>query len=145
MTDRQYSAKEWLNEAYRIKTTELRIREEYAEKLNPSDGAIDYSKDSVQSDRQRSAYEERLISYSLALEEVENIRARIFRIQRTRQKAIAFLTDTDQRSLLVARYLNQMNWKQISKAMNYSITQLKRIHLAALDEIYEYIPEVEDV
>lgn len=144
MTDRQYSAKEWLNEAYRIKTTELRIREEYAEKLNPSDGAVDYSKDSVQSDRQRSSYEERLISYSLALEEVDKIKARIFRIQRTRQKAIALLDDTDQRSLLIARYLNQMNWKSISKTMNYSITQLKRIHLAALEDIYDKIREVDD-
>ena len=145
MTDRQYSAKAWLNEAYRIKTTELRIREEYAQKLSPSDGAIDYSKDSVQSDQQRSAYEERLISYSLAMEEVDKIQAKIFRIQRTRQKAIALLDDTDQRSLLIARYLNQMNWKQISKAMNYSITQLKRIHLAALENIFDYIWEVEDV
>lgn len=144
MTDRQYSAKEWLNEAYRIKTTELRIREEYAEKLNPSDGAVDYSKDSVQSDRQRSSYEERLISYSLALEEVDKIKARIFRIQRTRQKAIALLEDTDQRSLLIARYLNQLNWKTISKKMNYSVTQLKRIHLAALEDIYDKIREVDD-
>lgn len=143
MTDRQYSAKEWLNEAYRIKTTELRIREEYAQKLSPSDGAIDYSKDSVQSDQQRSAYEERLISYSLAMEEVDKIQAKIFRIQRTRQKAITLLDDTDQRSLLIARYLNQMNWKQISKAMNYSITQLKRIHLAALEDIFDYISEVD--
>lgn len=143
MTDKQYSAKEWLNEAYRIKTTELKIREEYAQKLSPSDGAIDYSKDSIQSDQQRSAYEERLISYSMTMEEVDKIRAKIFRIQRTRQRAISLLDDTDQRALLLARYINQMSWKQISKAMNYSITQLKRIHLAALDDIFDHISEVD--
>jgi hypothetical protein len=36
-----------------------------------------------------------------------------------------------------------MNWKQISKAMNYSITQLKRIHLAALEDIFDHISEVD--
>lgn len=144
MTDRQYGAKEWLNEAYRLKTTELRIKEEYAEKLNPGDGAVDYSKDSVQSDRGKTAYEERLISYSMALEEVDKIKAKIYRIQRTRQVAIALLEDTDHRAILTARYLNQSSWKQISRQMNYSISQLKRIHLAALDGIYDYIPEVDN-
>jgi DNA-directed RNA polymerase specialized sigma subunit len=141
MTERQYSAHEWLNESFRIMKSELRIKEEYAMKLKPDDGAIDYSKDRIQNSNPGSQ-EERIISYSMAMAEVDKVRAKILRTERERQKAINLLPRSDYRAILTARYLNHYSWKQISRKLNIAESYMYRKHLKALDEIYDLIPEV---
>ena len=143
MNDRQYSAKTWLSEAWRIKKTELQIREEHAEKLKPDDGAMQYDKDRVQNDSS-TLQEERLLSWTMAMQEVDNIKTKIVKIQRTRLAAINLLQDSDERSLLIARYLQFNEWKSICRKLGYSRTELHRRHMKALDNIFPLIKEVDD-
>ena len=54
------------------------------------------------------------------------------------QNLICALDDVVQQSLLQQRYINGMNWQEISESMCYSETTLRRLHKAALsmaDEI----------
>lgn len=143
MTDRQYSAHEWLNKAYWLERTELKSKIEYAEKCKPDDGAIDYSKDRIQNGSS-GAQEDRLNTYVMACEVVDKTKARIERIKRDRQEVIEMIPSSRQRTLLTYRYLNQYSWDQISSDMNYSRRQLDRIWKKALDAAYEFIKEVGD-
>lgn len=143
MNDKQYSAKTWLSEAWRIKKTELQIREEHAERLKPDDGAIDYSKDRIQNDS-TSLQEEKLLSYTMAVQECDKIRAKIVKLNRSRLAAINLLDDSDERSLLIARYLQFCEWKSICRKLGYSRTELHRRHMKALENIYPKIKEVEN-
>lgn len=143
MTDRQYSAKEWLNEAYRIKETELKIKTEIAEKLKPDDGAIDYSKDKIQNDSSK-LMEERLLSYTMAVQDIEETEAKIERVNRTRIAAINKLKSSEDRAMLIRRYIHQYEWKSICRELGYSRMELYRRHMKALDEIFDYIKEVEE-
>lgn len=143
MTDRQYSAKEWLNEAYRIKETELKAKEDEAERLKPDDGAIDYSKDRIQNNSSASQ-EERLISYTMAMQDIDETKAKIERVNRTRMRAINMLKYSEDRTLCIRRYIHQFDWRAIGKELGYSRTELYRRHLRALDEIFDYIKEVEE-
>ena len=143
MTNKQYSAHEWLNKAYWLEKTELKSKVDYAEMCKPDDGAIDYSKIIVQNDS-FGAQEERLNTYAMACEVVDKTRARIEKIKQSRQEVVEKVSSSRQRTLLTYRYLNQHSWKQISGEMHYGKTQLDRIWKDALDSAYEFIKE-EDV
>ena len=142
MTDKQYSAHEWLNKAYWLEKTELKSKVEYAEKCKPDDGAIDYSKERVQNDS-FGAQEDRLNTYAMACDVVDKTRARIEKIRQSRQEVIEKISSSRQRTLLTYRYLNQYSWKHISGEMHYGKTQLDRIWKDALDSAYEFIKEEE--
>lgn len=144
MTDRQYAAKEWLNKAYRLSKTELKIKEEYAEKCKPDDGAVDCSKDRIQNSSSASAQEERLLTYAMACEAVDKVKAKIERIKRSRQKVIDMVPNDDYRILLTLRYLLNKPWKEVAKDMNYSVSHLINKHREALNEVYDYIKEGDD-
>ena len=143
MTDKQYSAHEWLNKAYWLEKAELKSKVDYAEMCKPDDGAIDYSKIRVQNDS-FGAQEERLNTYAMACEVVDKTRARIEKIKQSRQEVVEKISSSRQRTLLTYRYLNQHSWKQISGEMHYGKTQLDRIWKDALNSAYEFIKE-EDV
>ena len=54
------------------------------------------------------------------------------------QNLICALDDVLQQTLLQKRYINGMNWQELSESMCYSETTLRRLHKAALstaDEI----------
>ena len=140
MTNKQYSAHEWLNKAYWLEKTELKSKVDYAEMCKPDDGAIDYSKIKVQNDS-FGAQEERLNTYAMACEVVDKTRARIEKIKQSRQEVVEKISSSRQRTLLTYRYLNQHSWKQISGEMHYGKTQLDRIWKDALDSAYEFIKE----
>ena len=140
MTDKQYSAHEWLNKAYWLEKTELKSKVDYAEMCKPDDGAIDYSKIRVQNDS-FGAQQERLNTYAMACELLDKTRARIEKIRQSRQEVIENISSSRQRTLLTYRYLNQHSWKQISGEMHYGKTQLDRIWKDALDSAYEFIKE----
>ena len=140
MTNKQYSAHEWLNKAYWLEKTELKSKVDYAEMCKPDDGAIDYSKIRVQNDS-FGAQEERLNTYAMACEVVDKTRVRIEKIKQSRQEVVEKISSSRQRTLLTYRYLNQHSWKQISGEMHYGKTQLDRIWKDALDSAYEFIKE----
>ena len=117
MTDKQYSAHEWLNEALWIEKTELKIKREYAEKIKPDDGAMDYSKDRVQNNSS-GAQEDRLLTYTMACQAVEVIEKKIEDIKRIRQAMIDSLESSEYRSILTARYLLRMKPEDIAREMN---------------------------
>ena len=87
MTDKQYSAHEWLNKAYWLEKTELKSKVEYAEKCKPDDGAIDYSKERVQNGS-FGAQEDRLNTYAMACDVVDKTRVRIEKIRQSKQEVI---------------------------------------------------------
>lgn len=156
MTDRIYAAKTWMNEPFRLMTSELRIRREHAEKLKPDDGALDYSKDRVQSDG--SNYEEKLLSYSMACDEVNKLELKIIHLKRIRFLAINRLTDSQLRTILLDRYLNfkeiqsgkgkgriiRQSFNDIAEHIHFSARHTERLHDEALNQIYDIIPEVDD-
>lgn len=142
MTERQYSAKEWFNEAYVLSMTELKAKEEYALKLMPTDLAMDYSKDKIQNSG--GGQEEKLLSWVMAMESVEKLRIRIDRIRCERIKVIEMVPDPRMRALLWERFINQKPWKAIQKVLNYSKTQTYNLYLESLDVAYDYIKEVDD-
>lgn len=143
MTDTQYSAHEWLNEALWIEKTELKIKREYAEKIKPDDCAIDYSKDRIQNSS-TSAQEDRLLTFVMACEAVEAIEKKIEDIKRVRQATIDSLESSEYRSILTARYLLRMKPKEIARELNYSERQFYRKRNRALDLVYDKIKEVEE-
>lgn len=143
MTDKQYSAHEWLNEALWIEKTELKIKREYAEKIKPDDGAMDYSKDRVQNNSS-GAQEDRLLTYTMACQAVEAIEKKIEDIKRIRQAMIDSLESSEYRSILTARYLLRMKPEDIAREMNYSERQFYRKRNRALDLVYDKIKEVDD-
>lgn len=142
MTDKQYSAHEWLNEAYWLEKTELKIKQEFADRLKPDDGAIDYSKDRIQNNN-TSAQEERLISYSMACAEVDKVKVKIERIRRIRYRVIESVSKQEYRDILIARYLNQKRPLEIAKLIKRSERDYYRQRDKALDEVFELIKEFE--
>lgn len=142
MNDKQYYAKKWLNEIYVLSHTELAEKEEILAKTEAAitGGAIDYSKDKIQSDNAKSQ-EQRQITYSLIMSQVEEIKEKIALLESTRISAIDKVNDSTLRALLLARYINQKPWNDICNVLGYSYRHIQRLHLVALDKIAEFIPK----
>lgn len=143
MTDKQYSAHEWLNEAYWLEKTELKIKQEFADRLKPEGGVVDYSKDRIQNNNNTSAQEERLNSYSMACAEVDKVKVKIERIRRIRYRVIESVSKQEYRDILIARYLNQNRPLEIAKLIKRSERDYYRQRDKALDEVFELIKEFE--
>lgn len=143
MTEKQYSAHEWLNEAYWMEKTELRSLEETMERLKPDDGAIDYSKDRIQNGNS-NAQQARLENYVIACENVDKLKTKIEHLKRTRQAVILSLEDSIKRTVLQDFYINRLKACAIGKRTGYAERTCYRIRDRALDEIYEKIKEYDD-
>ena len=130
------NAKQYLRQAYklneRIKDKQERI--ECLRLMSTSIGAIDYSKDRVQSSPSGDAPFARqvmqIVQFEEELEEDKNRMKELF-AQISRQ--IDKLENTNHILVLSKRYLLMKTWEQIAEDMNYSVMQIHRIHKEALE------------
>lgn len=102
--------------------------------------SIDYSKVKVQTSSQSAtetkfaAYTEYCLLLDKKVEELAAYRTRILNL-------IWKLTDSIQRTLLIARYVNCETWEKIAEDMMYDVRHIYRIHSAALKELEEVIED----
>ena len=130
------TAKEYLNQAYKlneqIKDKQERIMQ--LKTLTDSIGAIDYSKDRVQTSPQPYApYVNQLANIDELEKELNDDLLRLCQLQVELNRAIDAVEDVDCKLILSKRYLLMKTWEQIADEMGYSLTQTHRIHAKGVE------------
>ena len=134
--------KQYLRQAYKLneKIKDKQERLESLKILSTSIGAVDTSKDKVQTSPKGDAPFTNQVMKILELEEELNQDLmRMCQLQIEMNKAIDAVEDVNCSLVLSKRYLLMKTWEQIAEDMNYSVTQVHRIHKWAL-EIFK-VPE----
>ena len=132
-------AKEYLNQSYRLneKIKDKQERLANLKELSTCIGAIDYSKDKVQTSPQSDAsFANQVIQINQLEEELNQDLIMMCKLQREINQAIDAVDDVNCSLVLSKRYLLMKTWEQIAEEMDYSVVQIHRIHKKAL-EIFE--------
>lgn len=133
------TAKEYLNQAYRMnEQIESNLRQ--IEKLRDMATNITVSLgEKVQGGKygNTTATIEKIIDLQRKVNEETDRLVDLFAEIKT---VINAVPDTDERLLLTLRYIEFMKWEQIMEKMNFSETQVHRVHRIALKNII--IPEI---
>lgn len=129
------TAKQYLKQAYklneRIKDKEERIA--YLKSSSISVGAIDYSKERVQTSPSGDApFVHQIMIISELEEKLNKDLNELKRLQSEINKAVDEVKDVNCSLLLSKRYILMKTWEQIAEEMNYSVMQIHRIHKKAL-------------
>ena len=129
--------KEYLKQGYKLKQ-EIKSLEQTLEELesNLDDvKAIQYSKDKLEGGPLQD--DTNIIEKIDKIIEVENIiKDKLLELKTFQANLILEilkLNNTDEKSLLQARYIMNLTWEEISKELDYSLTQIHRIHRKALE------------
>lgn len=128
-------AKQYLKQAYKLNERIKDKKERLArlKELSISLGAMDYSKDKVQNGSQSDAPFVNPVHKSVDLErELNQDILRLEQLQIEINQAINAMSDIDCSLVLSKRYLLMKTWEQIANEMNYSVSQIHRIHQKAL-------------
>ena len=96
-------------------------------------GAIDYSKDRVQTSKITAPQDIVIKIFDLEAEIQESIGAMVDQKHKVRECICA--VPGLEGSVLEMRYLEGMEWKAIACELNYSVSGVKRIHERAIEEI----------
>ena len=133
------NSKQYLKQAYRlnerIKDKEDRLND--LKEMYTSTGAIDYSKDRVQTSTSADAGFTKQVNQIADLEselvcDIEKLK--MLKIELNH--AIENVPDVDCSLVLSKRYILMKTWEQIAEEMGYSLTQIHRIHNRGI-EIFE--------
>ena len=129
-------AKQYLKQAYRlnerIKDKEDRLND--LKSMYISTGAIDYSKDRVQTSTSADAgFTKQVIQIADLEEELKNDIERLKMLKIKINIAIEQVPDVDCSLVLSKRYILMKTWEQIADEMGYSLTQTHRIHNRGID------------
>ena len=129
--------KEYLKQGYKLKQ-EIKSLEQTLEELESNlDNvkAIQYSKDKLQGGPLQD--DTNIIEKIDKIIEVENIvKEKLLELKTFQANLILEilkLNNTDEKNLLQARYIMNLTWEEISKELDYSLTQIHRIHRKALE------------
>ena len=129
--------KEYLKQGYKLKQ-EIKSLEQTLEELesNLDDvKAIQYSKDKLEGGPLQD--DTNIIEKIDKIIEVENIiKDKLLELKTFQANLILEilkLNNTDEKNLLQARYIMNLTWEEISKELDYSLTQIHRIHRKALE------------
>lgn len=57
---------------------------------------------------------------------------------------IARMNDLDQQNVLIGRYVQGKKWEVIAKEINFSVSQVYKLHGKALNAFLEYNPDIEE-
>lgn len=125
------NTKQYLKQAYRlnerIKDKEDRLNDLKA--MYTSTGAIDYSKDRVQTSTSADAGFTKQVDKIVDLEkELEKDIQRLTMLKIEINDAIENVPDVDCLLVLSKRYILMKTWEQIGEEMGYSLSQVHRIH-----------------
>lgn len=129
--------KEYLKQGYKLKQ-EIKSLEHTLEELesNLDDvKAIQYSKDKLEGGPLQD--DTNIIEKIDKIIEVRNIiKDKLLELKTFQANLILEilkLNNTDEKKLLQARYIMNLTWEEISKELDYSLTQIHRIHRKALE------------
>ena len=129
--------KQYLKQGYKLKQ-EIKSLEQTLEELesNLDDvKAIQYSKDKLEGGPLQD--DTNIIEKINKIIEVENIiKDKLLELKTFQANLILEilkLNNTDEKNLLQARYIMNLTWEEISKELDYSLTQIHRIHRKALE------------
>ena len=129
--------KQYLRQGYKLKQ-EIKSLEQTLEELESNlDNvkAIQYSKDKLQGGPLQD--DTNIIEKIDKIIEVENIvKEKLLELKTFQANLILEilkLNNTDEKNLLQARYTMNLTWEEISKELDYSLTQIHRIHRKALE------------
>ena len=129
--------KQYLKQGYKLKQ-EIKSLEQTLEELesNLDDvKAIQYSKDKLEGGPLQD--DTNIIEKIDKIIEVENIvKEKLLELKTFQANLILEilkLNNTDEKNLLQARYIMNLTWEEISKELDYSLTQIHRIHRKALE------------
>lgn len=129
--------KQYLRQGYKLKQ-EIKSLEQTLKELESNlDNvkAIQYSKDKLQGGPLQD--DTNIIEKIDKIIEVENIiKDKLLELKTFQANLILEilkLNNTDEKNLLQARYIMNLTWEEISKELDYSLTQIHRIHRKALE------------
>ena len=129
------NAKQYLKQAYKLneKIKDKQERLDDLKEMSTSTGAIDYSKDKIQSSPSQDAPFTKQVMKIIELE--EELQQDIDRLKNLKveiNRAVESVDDVDSSIVLSKRYILMKTWEQISSEMGYSVSQLHRIHDKAI-------------
>lgn len=136
------TAKEYLQQAYRLDELIASDKKELdaLRELSTSLSSQDTSRDAVMSSGGNSA------SFTKIVDKIADLEAKIkeeieqyIALKSEIRNVIDAVQDKDEKLCLRYRYIEFLNWEQISEKMNYSLSQTTRIHGRALQSVV--IPE----
>lgn len=125
------NAKQYLKQAYKLneKIKDKQERLDDLKAMSRSLGAMDYSKDKVQTSPSSDSSFANQVLQSIQLEaELQQDIDRLQRLKVEINRAVEQVKDVDCSIVLSKRYILMKTWEQISNEMDYSIPQLHRIH-----------------
>lgn len=141
MTDNQFDAQLWLSRMWNadVEIGQLEMRRD--EILSSMSGIGKYDAEHIPAQTGENASESKYIEYSIVCglidkktEELscENIRT---------LRVINNVTNTMLRGMLIAVYINHLNWTEAGKLYNYEKSQTyKEYRNKALDAVYPFVP-----
>ncbi|MCZ9313172.1 MAG: sigma factor-like helix-turn-helix DNA-binding protein [Methanocorpusculum sp.] len=136
------TAKQYLKQAYRL-NERIKDKQERIDSLrlmSTSTGAIDYSKDRVQTSPSGDApFTKQVMQIIQFEEELEADKNRMKTVFLEISRAIDQMENANHILVLSKRYLLMKTWEQIANEMNYSVMQIHRIHKDALENFV--VPE----
>lgn len=56
---------------------------------------------------------------------------------------ISRMPDLDQQNVLIARYVQGLKWEKIAKEMNFSLSQIYKLHGKGLNSFLEFNPDIQ--
>ena len=57
---------------------------------------------------------------------------------------ISRMPDLDQQNVLIARYVQGLKWEKIAKEMNFSLSQIYKLHGKGLNSFLEFNPDIQE-
>lgn len=140
MTKQQQAAKDYLSKAYRI-DTRINSKIEQVNSLHSLATKATSTLSDIPPSGTRNVHRmEDIIAKIIKLEEEINADIdELVDLKRNITQLIKKIENTEYQTLLELRYLTFKKWEVIAVKMNYSIKQIQRLNIKALNEIYNYI------
>lgn len=128
------TAKEYLNQAYRLNDKiESNLRQVEALEAKATSATVNFG-EKVQSG-ERNSTEQILLKIIALKQKINEETDRYIDLLTEIRSTIEKVKDPDENLLLTLRYIEFMKWEEIMEKMNFSETQVHRVHRSALKNI----------
>lgn len=142
MTDNARIAYKWINRNYH-KEKEINALKIKLVKLETdiNNCVRALAKSEIQTSHASNAQEVRLAEYADLKNEINKRIVELSAADKTVIKVIALLENSQERVILLERYINRKSWRRIYNGMYISKSTSFRLHENALDNLYHVIPQ----
>jgi len=141
MTDNQFDAHLWLSRMWNadIEIGQLEVRRD--EIMSSMSGIGKYDSEHIPVQNGENATESKNIEYSIVCGLIDK-KTDVLSFENIRTlEVINNVTDTMLRGMLIAVYINRLNWTDAGKLYNYEKSQTyKEYRNRALDMVFPYVP-----